>query len=390
MKKIKFLIIVCFLILLTGCYNYRELNQLAITSAIGINKDDSGYELIIQVINTQKQGADGSTSGDMPKFVVYKSKGRTLQEAFRNIIVESPKRLYVNHLSLLIISEKVAKEGIDDILDIFARDSEFQKQFLVVISKEENTEDVMSILTSLEMLNAKNIKDSIITDTKYLGSAFTVSFEDLLKIYLNNKIDLSLPSVIMEGSVKKGEESSNIQESKASGSVKLSDLAIFDESKLVGYLNKEDAINVSTLKNFIDDTIYTYKCDDENYISIEIIDSKSDIKVNTNDKIEINVTQKANLNEVNCSINLEKQSDLNKLEKNMSKDIEKSISETIKKLINEYKSDIIGFEDMIYKDNPKYYKILVEKYNDDLLKSIDFKVKVDLKLYAKGNILKEI
>ena len=76
MKKIKILISLLIIFLVTGCYNYRELNKLAITSAIGINKADDGYELIIQVVNTQKQGSDGSSASEQLKFIVYKSEGK--------------------------------------------------------------------------------------------------------------------------------------------------------------------------------------------------------------------------------------------------------------------------------------------------------------------------
>ena len=119
MKKIKILLVTIIIFISTGCSNYRELTKLAITSAIGINKTEDGYELIIQVINTQKTGSDANASSDTPKFIVYKKKGRTIQEALRNIILESPRRLYVNHMALLVISEEVAKDDMDNIIDLF-------------------------------------------------------------------------------------------------------------------------------------------------------------------------------------------------------------------------------------------------------------------------------
>lgn len=389
MKKIKFFIIIGMIACLTGCYNYRELNQLAITSAIGVNKDGDNYELLIQVINTQKQGTDGSSSSDQPKFVVYKTKGRTLQEAFRNIILESPKRLYVNHTALLIISEEIAKEGLNELIDIFARDSEFRKQFMVVISKKDDTNDIVSILTTLETLNAKNIKDSIITDSKYLGSSAVVPFEDLLETFLNDKMDLILPSVTMKGNDNKGKEGDNIKESEPDATVMLDDLSIFKGDKLVGYLNKQDSINVSTIRNEINNTIYTYECKKDKYVSIEITDSKTEIKPDFKEII-INIKQKGNINEINCGINLEKHSDIEKLEKEIEKDMEKGILKTIDKSLNDFNSDVFGFRDILYKDNPNNYKKLTKEFGNDLLKNINFKVKVELNLYAKGNILKEI
>ena len=81
-------------------------------------------------------------------------------------------------MALLVISEEVAKDGLNDIIDLFARDSEFRKQFLVLVSKEKDTSDILSILTALETLNSKKIKDSLYTDEKYLGVSNIVNFED--------------------------------------------------------------------------------------------------------------------------------------------------------------------------------------------------------------------
>jgi len=41
MKKIKYLILL--LPLLSGCYNYRELNELGITTAISIDYKDDNF-----------------------------------------------------------------------------------------------------------------------------------------------------------------------------------------------------------------------------------------------------------------------------------------------------------------------------------------------------------
>ena len=102
--------------MLTGCYNYRELNDLAITTAFGIDKDENGYKMTFQVVNTKKSSSQDNDSGN-PKIIIYEQTGKTTQEAARKIILESPKRVYANHVVLLVIDENIAKEGIENVLD---------------------------------------------------------------------------------------------------------------------------------------------------------------------------------------------------------------------------------------------------------------------------------
>ena len=47
MKKIKYLLLL--LPFLSGCYNYRELNEIGITTAISIDYDEN-FKVIAQVI----------------------------------------------------------------------------------------------------------------------------------------------------------------------------------------------------------------------------------------------------------------------------------------------------------------------------------------------------
>ena len=343
MKKIKILLFLGVIFMMTGCYNYRELNQLAITSAIGIDKKGDEYEVSIQVMNTQKQGSDSNSSGDQPKFITYKEKGKTIQQAFRNIVLEAPRRLYANHISLLIINEDVAKEGIYDILDLLFRDSESRKQFNVIISRNSKSYDVLEILTPLETLNAKNINDSLIADSQFLGVSETITFEQLLASYLNEKNDIVLPSVEVIGDIKQGESTENIQSASPSTKVILSGYSIFKGDKLIGYLSNQDSINLGFIRNKIENTIVNYKCDDKNYM---------------NDKID--------------------------------KQIEKQIKSTIEKINREYNADVYGFEDLFYKKNPKYYKQLKKEYKEDFLSNINIKVESDINLFSKGNLLKVI
>ena len=65
MKKIILLILP--LLLLTGCYNYRELNELAIATAVEVDKIDNEFHLLVQVANP-KNPKDASSSNNQSSY----------------------------------------------------------------------------------------------------------------------------------------------------------------------------------------------------------------------------------------------------------------------------------------------------------------------------------
>ncbi|MEG0025944.1 MAG: Ger(x)C family spore germination protein [Bacilli bacterium] len=391
MKIFKIIIIFLLIIFFSGCYNYQELNELAIVSAIGIDKNKAGYKMTIQVMNTKKNGSDTNAAGEQPKFVTYTLEGKTIQSILRDTVLKSPRRLYVNHMQLLVISEQLAKDGIHDILDWFARDSESRKQFYVIVSRNNNTADILNILTSLETLNSKKIYDNIETDSEFLGVSEQTTFENLLATYLGNKKELSLSTIKSVGNIAKGETSDNIKDSVPDAKTILMPMAIFKGDKMIGYLTKEESIGISFINNEIKKTIINYKCNPEKYISSEIIDVKTSLKADPQKAIvTIKIKGKANINEINCDWNLEDDKIIKKAEKMLDNKVEKIVENSVENIKLKYNSDIFGFEDLFYKTDYKYYKKIKANWYNDTFKNIKVIVKADINLIEKGNILKVI
>lgn len=393
MKKIKLILLILPIFLISGCSNYRELNDIAIVSALGIDKSENGYKMVVQVMNTKKEGQDTNSSGQQPKFTTYKTEGNTIQKMLRDTVLESPRRLYMSHMQLLIISEDLAKESINDILDWFARDSESRKQFYVLISRNDQTEEILNTLTAIETLNSKKIVNNVNTDNRFLGVAEDTTFENILSIYLNDKQEMLLPSIKTIGPTNEGEENSNIEQSSPDTKILLAPMAVFKNDKLVGYLTEEESIAMSFIKNKIDTTIIEYKCNNEDYIASEIINSKTKLEVSSkgkNPELTIKINGSANINEINCHYNLEDHQVINKVENMLNKKVEKMIKKSIKDINKKYNSDIYGFEDIFYKDDPKYYQKIKNHWSNGSYSNLNIKVNSNIKLLEKGTILKVI
>lgn len=390
MKKIKLLMLLLPIFLFTGCFNYRELNEIAIASAIGLDKTSDGYIVTIQVMNTKKASETG-TSNDQLKFITFTTSGVTLQDAIRKSILDSSRRIYPNHVQTLIIGEDLAKNGISDVLDMFFRSVEFRKQTSVLIAKDSTAEDVLNIVTPLESLNSKNIKDGLSVDSKYLGIGDNVSFEELVGTFIDSNKEIILPSVSITGTKSEGEKIENIETADPSVRLIESSLAIFKDDHLVGFLDNKQSIKLNVVRNKINNTILTYECGDNKYLSSEIMSNKTSVEfLESPLKAQIKINGILNINEITCDIDLEDPVVIDEIEADLEEELKNDVYNTIKYIIEEYNSDVFGFRDFLYKNKTKYYKEIKDDWYDSIFPNMDIDVDVNFNLTGKGNALEVI
>ena len=376
MKKFVLIIMTLFILLISsGCYNYKEINDMAIVSSIGIDKDNKNDKYIVsaQIMNS-KESEDSEDS----QITVYTKEGDTVHEALRNITLKSPRKLYGNHLSKIVLSEEVAKEGIDNILDIFNRITEVRNEFIITIVKEDKASDVLKVLTTTESIPAEYVKLSLKIADKTSGLTYATKLDEFISLYLKKGIDPVVPVLKIDKKEKKGTTINNITTTNPISKIVIEDLAVTNKGKLETYLKNEEVIGYNFLRNQIQKMIIPVKCDDENnYASILILKNKT--KSNTAKKdnkyiINFNINSEAIITEYNCKKDLTDEKVIKKLEK----DTEKKIKRYIKKSLNkqkETKGKFLGLERIIYLDYPKYK-------NEDY--SVKYNAKVNL--VRKGEI----
>ena len=376
MKKFVLIIITLFILLISsGCYNYKEINDMAIVSSIGIDKDNKNDKYIVsaQIMNS-KESEDSEDS----QITVYTKEGDTVHEALRNITLKSPRKLYGNHLSKIVLSEEVAKEGIDNILDIFNRITEVRNEFIITIVKEDKASDVLKVLTTTESIPAEYVKLSLKIADKTSGLTYATKLDEFISLYLKKGIDPVVPVLKIEKKEKKGTTINNITTTNPISKIVIEDLAVTNKGKLETYLKNEEVIGYNFLRNQIQKMIIPVKCDDENnYASISILKNKT--KSNTEKKdnkyiINFNINSEAIITEYNCRKDLTDE----KVIKELEKDTEKKIKRYIKNSLNkqkETKGKFLGLERIIYLDYPKYK-------NEDY--SVKYNAKVNL--VRKGEI----
>jgi len=382
MKKILLLIPIIFL---SGCFNYRELSDLAIITAVAIDFENDEFNTFVQVVNPHKE--QDASSSEEPDFVTYEASGKTIQEAFRNIVNDSPSLLYGAHMQVLIISEDVATNHIDEILDFFARDPEIRTEFKVFVSESSNAKDELTIVTPLVNLPSMNIVESLETNIKYLGNSQDLTFNTFLNNYLNPYREITVPILKLKGDTSLGEKEENIEQSKVNAALILNNIAIFKENKLIGYLDEETSIGLNYILDNISGTIISYECED-GYLTSEIIKSKSSLEPDIkNNIVTLNIEGHATISEVTCNIDIRGSKVVQEVKKNINKKVEELVINSFNTIRNEYNTDVFNFRDLYYKTDPKYYNEHYKNWYEDGFKNLKLEVKSTYKLYEKGSTL---
>lgn len=385
MRKIIILLIPIFF--LTGCYDYRELSDLAIITAVSIDKVDDNLEVTIQVVNPKKE--QDTTSTNEPDFVTYTSYAKTVQEALRKVVNDSPAKLYASHMELLVISEEVAKNYLNEILDFFSRDLEPRSEINIFIAKNANPKDELSVITPLINLPSTKILSSLESNVEYLGTSQDITLNYVVDNYLNPYKELTLPILELKGDVNEGEKKDNTSNVETEASLVLSNIGIFKDNKFITYLSEKESQGINFILNNINSTIIKYECESNKYLVSEILKSNTSLKANLEKNIvEINLEGDATISEITCNVDIKNVNTVKNIKENIDSTIENIVEETFYNIRDKYNTDVFNFRDLYYKTDFKYFK---ENYKDnwynETFPKLEIEVNANYKLYEKGSTL---
>ena len=175
--KIVLIGFLCFFI--SGCWNYNELNDLAIVTGIGIDEHEEGFKLSLMISNSQAVDADSQNEAQT---TIFTGIGSNISEALVNIEMKNPKKIYLGHLATLVIDEKLARKDISNILDALVRNPESAKKYHVIIARDNKSEEILKSLSPLEAFPSQNIALNIRTTSKNQG----ISNDTILSVFISN------------------------------------------------------------------------------------------------------------------------------------------------------------------------------------------------------------
>ena len=121
-------------LLLTGCWDYRGMDDLSIVSGIAVDRDaNGGYRLLIEIVDINSVEKETSGSGSL----FIEAEGRTLREALNDTRKRLYGQLFFSNMQILVVSRSIAeKDGIAPVIDFFLNDIDIREALDVLISDE--------------------------------------------------------------------------------------------------------------------------------------------------------------------------------------------------------------------------------------------------------------
>lgn len=391
-KKIKYIILILIMLTLSGCYNYKELNDSAIVSAISIDINDNKtdkYTVGVQIMNAKKK-----ENTNVSEIAFYEANGASIYDALGEIVLSSPKELYLGHMEVVVLGEELLKQKDPlEYLDFFMRDSSAEKDAVVIVAKENKAKNILKVITPLETIPSQNLKASLFNSANLSGTTNIITLDELVSNLMDKGKESVLPAVILTGSVKKGESQDNIKDSDPDVRIIFDNLAVLKNSKLIGYLNENESFGYNIVSADAKNTYVKIKCDDENFATLEITSLKTNEEISFKNKkpnVTINTSAKTNITEYNCKMNFINDDELiNDIQKKAEKRIKHLINLFLEKSYGKYKSDTMYYGSMFYKEKEKQMKSY--GYTNKTIKNdITFNVNVNVKTDSSGLTLKSV
>lgn len=142
MKKIKIILVSILVLMLSSCVG-QEPNNIAYVTALGIDKTDREYVFTIQFANPIKisggAAEEGGSGGQIVENIAIEAP--TLYSAINSANSIVSKELSLSHAKIFVVSEDLARLGLNRINDVVARNNDIRPDIYMAVA--ENAGDYL-------------------------------------------------------------------------------------------------------------------------------------------------------------------------------------------------------------------------------------------------------
>ncbi|MGO4886792.1 Ger(x)C family spore germination protein [Anaerobacillus sp. MEB173] len=339
--KIVGVLLLCgMLIFLVGCWDRREVNDIAIIVSTGIDySDEKEIELSVEMIMPEEMAgkiSQGGGAGGRTTFV-ESATGVTLADARSKLQEKVARYLFWGHAEATVIGEKLAEQGIQEHMDFFARMPEARLRSKVFVSKGD-AKKLISSLPHLEDSGSEALKE-----LSEFQIGMNVTMNELMQMLESETGGAAIPMI---ESISSKEGDGKLPDKTQ---LKLSGTAVFKQDKMIGSLDSEVTRGLLWIRDEIRYATVTVDVEEgEGKISMEMIRAKTEKKPSIKDnkwQLQLKVNTDDDVIQNASTLDLRNPQFIKMLEQEAAKAIEERIQLAIEQVQKKMKVDIFKFNE---------------------------------------------
>lgn len=384
---------IMLVMLLTGCWNRRELNAISVVLAMGIDWVDKQYQISVQVSDPSQMSINRSV-GERSPAIVFTERAPTIFEALRKITTKASRRMYLSHMRIVILDEEVAKRGIRNPLDFLFRDHEVRPDFHMVVARGCSAKEILSFVTPMEVLPAMDLYKSLKVSERAWAPTSAVNVVDMMQKSTKDGIEPVLTGITLVGNRKKGMKMDNIKQPRSLAEYNYTGIGVMLDDRIVGWLNESDSKGYSFITNNVHSTVGHVACPDSkgNFV-VEVYNSKVKITPsirNGKPFVSVELRSEANIGEYHCQADLTEIQVFSQLQQAAREEQKKVLENSITHVQKRFGADIFGFGEYFHMKYPGQWQAWKKIWPDVFQNELKFEVIVKSELRKTGKITNSV
>lgn len=352
-NKIKKILLIAMLpLVLSGCWDYEDIDHRDITLSIGVEEEDGRIAFSGEIAKLISESNKSGSTATVTDVYHYTSVGKNFEEARNDFDYKTPLADFSGAIRSVVLSKEYAKEkGIESYINRLSFIPGFRSSVLIAIS-EESTEELFEKKVVNDISVGYAIEDTLLHLEKE-GAAIYTTAQELRYDIAFKEIGYAIPYI-----------------TKEEDTIKYLGLAVMKNSKLIGIIDVADSNGFLyiAVKNATSTKIIPNPKNQANQLSIKTMLEKRKISTDYNDgKVFINIKL-----DLKSQIQYEyikepiSQETIKELENIIANMIKEEVVSSIKSSQREFECDIFGFGRYFKAENPQIWKSInwVEKYPD--------------------------
>ncbi|WP_082593196.1 Ger(x)C family spore germination protein [Paenibacillus sp. Soil766] len=360
------------LLLLTGCWDRKEINDIAIIqlSAFDLMSDTGKYRGYVQVAIPKSIGAGQLTTSGGTQQKTYMSLvdyGDNIEAMTVKLERKLSRDVLPSHRRIFMVGESLARQNMAPLLDLISRSPKNRLRTYLVVARDTDAKSLVESEYPLEATKEEALREILVRK---------MQIPSMLRNFYASSAAPGIEPVTAAFSKDKD------------GKILLSSVALFNKTTLVGYVDDIQAVALTSLlgkKPFGD--VDVALPDQESKLSVRVtkLTAKKRVTVSSDEQPHfiVDITAEGRIMDNRSNLDPSDPAIMEKLNVSFQEELTKSYQKLFHTMQTTYKTDNAGLGQSVYRKYPKLWK-KIEKDWETIYPEVDVQFKVAANIYQLG------